>query len=146
MLCSHNCVARKICEQVNIAVSVYFGPSGRAEDAVTPTMSRRFLNEARSNTQKHLPARLESAHFSFLQRDNHGANNITRGRPVSSRNPGQPAVLPAVDAIFALIVMVFATWTTNINNLYSASLSIARTVPRREPEASKPGQPLAPMS
>ena len=31
--------------------------------------------------------------------------------------------------IFALIVMVFATWTTNINNLYSASLSIARTVP-----------------
>ena len=30
----------------------------------------------------------------------------------------------------ALIVMVFATWTTNINNLYSASLSIARTMPK----------------
>ena len=30
---------------------------------------------------------------------------------------------------FALTVMVFATWTTNINNLYSASLSIARIVP-----------------
>ena len=29
-----------------------------------------------------------------------------------------------------LIVMVFATWTTNINNLYSASLSIARMMPR----------------
>lgn len=29
----------------------------------------------------------------------------------------------------ALIVMVFATWTTNINNLYSASLSIARILP-----------------
>ena len=28
-----------------------------------------------------------------------------------------------------LIVMVFATWTTNINNLYSASLSIARMMP-----------------
>ena len=55
-------------------------------------------------------------------------------------------MLPAVDAIFALIVMVFAIWTTNINNLYSASLSIARIVPRREPEASKPGQPLAPMT
>ena len=32
--------------------------------------------------------------------------------------------------IFALIVMVFATWTTNINNLYSASLSIARILPK----------------
>ena len=31
---------------------------------------------------------------------------------------------------FALIVMVFATWTTNINNLYSASLCIARMVPK----------------
>ena len=30
----------------------------------------------------------------------------------------------------ALIVLVFATWTTNINNLYSASLSIARIMPR----------------
>ena len=30
----------------------------------------------------------------------------------------------------ALIVMVFATWTTNINNLYSASLSIARIMPK----------------
>ena len=30
----------------------------------------------------------------------------------------------------ALIVMVFATWTTNINNLYSASLSIARILPK----------------
>ena len=30
----------------------------------------------------------------------------------------------------ALIVMVFATWTTNINNLYSASLSIARVLPK----------------
>ena len=30
----------------------------------------------------------------------------------------------------ALIVMVFATWTTNINNLYSASLSIARMMPK----------------
>ena len=29
----------------------------------------------------------------------------------------------------ALIVMIFATWTTNINNLYSASLSIARILP-----------------
>ena len=29
-----------------------------------------------------------------------------------------------------LIVMVFATWTTNINNLYSASLSIAQMMPR----------------
>ena len=29
-----------------------------------------------------------------------------------------------------LIVLVFATWTTNINNLYSASLSIARMMPR----------------
>ncbi len=29
----------------------------------------------------------------------------------------------------ALVVMVFATWTTNINNLYSASLSIARILP-----------------
>ncbi len=29
-----------------------------------------------------------------------------------------------------LIVMVLATWTTNINNLYSASLSIARMMPR----------------
>lgn len=30
----------------------------------------------------------------------------------------------------ALIVMVFATWTTNINNLYSASLSVARILPK----------------
>ena len=30
----------------------------------------------------------------------------------------------------ALIVVIFATWTTNINNLYSASLSIARVLPR----------------
>lgn len=30
----------------------------------------------------------------------------------------------------ALVVMVFATWTTNINNLYSASLSIARILPK----------------
>ena len=30
----------------------------------------------------------------------------------------------------ALVVMVFATWTTNINNLYSASLSIARVLPK----------------
>ena len=30
----------------------------------------------------------------------------------------------------ALIVLVFATWTTNINNLYSASLSIARILPK----------------
>ena len=29
----------------------------------------------------------------------------------------------------ALVVMVFATWTTNINNLYSASLSIAQILP-----------------
>ncbi len=32
--------------------------------------------------------------------------------------------------ISVLIVMVFATWTTNINNLYSASLGIARMLPR----------------
>ena len=32
--------------------------------------------------------------------------------------------------IAVLIVMVFATWTTNINNLYSASLGIARMLPR----------------
>ncbi len=31
--------------------------------------------------------------------------------------------------ISVLIVMVFATWTTNINNLYSASLGIARMLP-----------------
>lgn len=30
----------------------------------------------------------------------------------------------------ALIVVVFATWTTNINNLYSASLGIARILPK----------------
>ena len=30
----------------------------------------------------------------------------------------------------ALVVMVFATWTTNINNLYSASLSMARILPK----------------
>ena len=30
----------------------------------------------------------------------------------------------------ALIVMIFSTWTTNINNLYSASLSIARMMPK----------------
>ncbi len=30
----------------------------------------------------------------------------------------------------ALVVMVFATWTTNINNLYSASLSFARILPK----------------
>lgn len=32
--------------------------------------------------------------------------------------------------VWALIVMVFATWTTNVNNLYSASLSVARVFPR----------------
>ncbi len=31
--------------------------------------------------------------------------------------------------VSVLIVMVFATWTTNINNLYSASLGIARMLP-----------------
>ncbi|MEM1261449.1 MAG: cytosine permease [Pseudomonadota bacterium] len=31
--------------------------------------------------------------------------------------------------VAALLVMVFATWTTNVNNLYSASLGVARVFP-----------------
>jgi cytosine permease len=32
--------------------------------------------------------------------------------------------------LLALVVMVFATWTTNVNNLYSASLGAAQVFPR----------------
>ena len=34
----------------------------------------------------------------------------------------------------ALAVMLLATWTTNVNNLYSASLSLAQVLPRRWPD------------
>ena len=34
----------------------------------------------------------------------------------------------------ALAVMLLATWTTNVNNLYSASLSLAQVLPRRLPD------------
>ncbi|MEM7317199.1 MAG: cytosine permease, partial [Planctomycetota bacterium] len=52
---------------------------------------------------------------------------------VSVLNSDAPDIVSAMElmglGLPALFVMVFATWTTNVNNLYSASLSVARVVP-----------------